>query len=163
MNNATLSALRTALGYTQDEAAAFIGGCSQRSWAYWESGERPKIPYDVVERIAAMAEWRENALTAMLQAISDFEDTVPEGEHIEPTVLVWYKSIDDWATLNDRDAALYKPHRSVIAELVASHGCVAVDFDAPAYAKWLGGRSDSETMRGQWAIETFSKNDGNLP
>lgn len=73
------------------------------------------------------------------------------ADHIElDLVMVWYDSLDDWMTLNDREAVLWRPQCSVVAESVAM-GARLVRFDTADYLKWLGKRKDGEALRGAWA------------
>jgi len=72
--------------------------------------------------------------------------------------LLWYHSLDDWATLPGREPVLWRPQQSVIATLAGEFpGRVAlVRFSGPAYAAWLAGRPDNETARSQWAAQESS-------
>ena len=68
--------------------------------------------------------------------------------------LCWYASLDDWASLPGREPILWRPHCSVLAEIVGEHDTARlVPFDGPAYRTWLASRTDSEKMRGAWAGE----------
>ncbi|HJV73154.1 MAG TPA: DUF1870 family protein [Noviherbaspirillum sp.] len=153
MTPTTLQALRRLLFFTQPEAAALIGGVTERSWKYWEQGAR-SIPADVIERIGQLVAWRQNAIQTASATIAEHLASAPSGVEIVPPALIWYASIEDWMTLPDREPVMWRPQCSVIAELCALHGAVAVPFDAPAYAAWLGKQPDSESMRSQWAAST---------
>ena len=74
----------------------------------------------------------------------------PDGAAV---ALVWYDTLDDWATLPGREPAMWRPQQSVCAALLAElPGRIRlVQFDTPAYSSWLIGRTDSEAMRSQWA------------
>jgi hypothetical protein len=153
MNGATLKALRTLLFFTMDEAAIFIGdGVSLRSWQYWEAGQRP-VPADVSEKVDSLAQWREKAIAATSQSILQAIGKLPTDSEVNPVSLVGYTSVDDWMTLPGREPVLWKPNCSVIAEICARHRAQVVVFDGPAYARWLAGRADNETMRGLWATQ----------
>lgn len=149
MNHTELQALRRLLFFTQQEAAALVGHASHRAWQHWEDGQRA-VPADVAERLRMLAQWRGTALLTIEEAI--VESHRRHGRPAAEIVLVWYASADDWATLPDRDAAFWRPHCSAMAELLARYPAIRlVRFDAPAYAAWLAGRADSESMRSAWA------------
>jgi len=153
MNGPTLKALRNLLFFTMDEASHLIGNVQLRSWQYWEAGQRP-IPADVIEKITSLAKWRGQAVTAGAQAIEGMLSQLPPDAEFDPIGLVSYASVEDWMTLPDREPVLWKPHCSVIAEMCACLPVQVVIFDGPAYAKWLAGRDDNETMRSHWAAES---------
>ena len=132
----------------------WVGDVTERSWKFWEAGDR-KIPDDVETRIYELAAWRETALNAANAAIADGLASAPPGIEIAPPVLVWYRTIDDWTTLTNRDGMFWRPHCSVIAALCAKHRAIAVPFHGPAYVKWLADRKDSELMRAAWAASIF--------
>lgn len=148
MTPITLQALRRLLFFTQPEAATLIGQVTERSWRFWEDGQRT-IPVDVIERIQQLVSWRMTALQTASDAITDGMANAPENT--EPPRLIWYNTVEDWMTMPDREPVLWRPHCSVIAELCARHHAIAVPFNAPNYSRWLAGRKDSEAMRGQWA------------
>mgnify|MGYP001568647330 CR=1 FL=1 len=146
MTPTTLRALRQHLFFSVDDAAELIGEVSPRSWQYWESGGRP-IPQDVKDKIEAMCAWRDTSIRAAKNVLHGASGD-PDG-----IALVWYSSPSDWASLPGRDALMWRPHCSVIAELCASFGAVAVPFDPGAYLIWLGGRTDREDLRSTWAAQ----------
>jgi Domain of unknown function (DUF1870) len=152
MNGSTLKALRQHLFFTQDEASTLIGGVTLRSWAFWEADKRT-IPQDVIDTMRDLCAWRERAIAAFAGAIEDARDSLSMDVEFEAPRLVIYHSADDWATLPEREALLWKPHCSVVAHICARYRSVAVPFDAPGYALWLKGRTDSESLRGAWAAE----------
>lgn len=158
MTPQTLQALRRLLFFSRPEAAALLAasearpaGVSDRAWRMWEDGERT-VPEDVAQKILEVASWRNNTLAIRKEQITQFISEAGEGN----IVLVWYESLDDWATLPDRNQAIYwRPLQSVIADLASSFPQVIqlIQFDPVAYAAWLGRRADSETMRSRWAAE----------
>ena len=143
MRPETLQALRRLLFFSVDEAATLVGRVSVRSWQYWERGERA-IPEDVRNAILHLADWRQRALGAARQQIKP----TPRGARL---AMVWYNTLDDWATLSEREPEYWRPQCSVLAELAAEFGADLVCFNAPAYRAWLGNRKDGEPMRGAWA------------
>lgn len=154
MTPATLQALRRLLFFSVEEAARLVAaaaehpqGVAPRSWQYWERGERP-IPADVADTLHRLYAWRAQAIAAADASIRDLQ--ARHGPQAD-VVLVWYQTLDDWATLPDREALLWRPQCSVVAELAARYCAPLVSFDGPAYAAWLGKRKDSEVMRGEWA------------
>lgn len=152
MTSATLQALRRLLFFSRPEAAAMIAasherpaGVSDRAWRMWEDGDRA-TPSDVAASIDKLAEWRQSAIDAAVKQIS----AAPAEADI---ALIWYESMDDWATLPGREPILWRPQQSVCAALVAEFpGRVKlVSFDGPAFAEWLQGNPDNETARSTWA------------
>lgn len=152
MKHIELEALRRLLFFSPPEAASLIGDASEQAWRRWESGAR-KVPDDVAQRIADLVQWRQAAIDAAVKQIS----TAPPDTTID---LIWYDSLDDWATLPNREQVLWRPQQSVCAALLAEFPgrlCL-VRFNLPAYAAWLAGRQDGEEMRGQWAAEMHNRN-----
>lgn len=147
MTPATLQALRRLLFFSIEEAALLIGDVSPRSWQYWERGERT-IPDDVIETVQRLCAWRAQAIAGAEGSIRDLQ--ARHGQQTE-SVLVWYQTLDDWATLPAREPLLWRPQCSVVAELAARHGARLVVFDGPAYRQWLGCRKDVESLRAAWA------------
>lgn len=145
MNGTELQALRRLLFFSQPEAAALVGGVSEQAWRRWEAGIR-RVPADVAARVSELARWRENAIEASERQIGES----PTGARL---AFVWYEALDDWATLPNREPALWRPHQSACADLLSrfSARLRLVRFDAPAYTAWLAGRHDSESMRAAWA------------
>lgn len=146
MKSFEIEALRRLLFFSIPEAAALVGGVSEQAWRRWEAGSRA-APDDVAQRMRGLADWRQAAIDAAVCQIS----TVPEAA----VALIWYTTLDDWASLPGREPALWRPQQSAVAALAAEFcGRVAlVPFDGPAYAAWLAGRSDNETARSQWAAQ----------
>jgi len=150
MKNFEIEALRRLLFFSIPEAAALIGGVSEQAWRRWEGGIRA-VPADVAGRIGDLIAWRLAAIDAAVCQIA----AAPGGADVR---LLWYHSLDDWATLPGREPVLWRPQQSVIATLAGEFpGRVAlVRFSGPAYAAWLAGRPDNETARSQWAAQESS-------
>ncbi len=150
MKSFELEAARRLLFFSPPEAATMVSDTSEQAWRRWESGAR-KVPDDVVQRVTGLIEWRQAAIDATVKQIS----AAPKEASI---ALIWYDSLDDWATLPGREPALWRPQQSVCAAVLAEFPgrLRLVRFDAPAYSAWLTGRQDSETMRGQWAATVDS-------
>lgn len=140
-----LEATRRLLFFSPPEAASMVSETSEQAWRRWESGAR-KVPDDVVKRMMDLIEWRQAAIAATVKQAS----AAPMEASIS---LIWYESLNDWATLPGREPALWRPQQSVCAALLAEFPgrLRLVSFDGPAYSAWLGQREDSETMRGAWA------------
>lgn len=152
MTPSTLQALRRLLFFSRQEAALLVAasdsrpaGVSDRAWRMWEDAERP-VPQDVADRLWNLTEWRQSAIDAAVKQIS----SAPDDATI---ALVWYDTLDDWATLAGREPVQWRPQQSVCAALLAEFPgrLRLVRFDAPSYSAWLGNRNDSESMRGAWA------------
>lgn len=147
-----LQALRRLLFFSRPEAALLVAasaerprGVSDRAWRQWEAAEFP-VPLDVATRIRQLADWRQAAIDAAVRQIGE----APDDAEI---ALIWYETLDDWASLAGREPVLWRPQQSVCAALLAEFpGRLAlVKFDGLDYAEWLDGRNDSETMRSLWA------------
>lgn len=149
MNGETLRAARLLLHFMQSEAAKHVGGVSDRSWHYWETGNRT-IPADVERKIIDLLRWRSQALVVASKQIADMRNMLPADKKNEQIGFVWYKSLADWCSLPGRDPALFRPQQSVVAALI-EHGCTLVSFDRDNYFSWLGKRNDNESMRAEWA------------
>lgn len=165
MTSRELQALRRLLNFSRPEAAQLIAasptrpaGVSDRAWRLWEEGERLEVPADVAERIRQLASWRAAAIDAAEAQIA----VAPADASL---ALVWYDTLDDWATLPDREPVQWRPQQAVIAHLLGGHaGRVRiVAFDGPAYAAWLAGREDSEAMRDAWAASAEAPLTGPKP
>lgn len=148
MTPATLQALRRLLFFSVEEAAAMIGGVSPRSWQFWERGDRT-IPDDVISTLQYLCVWRQKAIDVGSVQMAK----APPGSCL---ALIWYATLDDWASMAGREPEMWRPHCSAVAELAARHGAHLVTFDGPAYAAWLGRRQDSEQMRGAWATTNWA-------
>jgi hypothetical protein len=140
-----LEAARRLLFFSPREAAVMVSHTSEQAWRRWESGAR-KVPDDVAQRVNALLKWRQSAVDVTINQMS----ATPKDASI---ALIWYDSLDSWATLPGREPALWRPQQSVCAAVLAEFPgrLHLVRFDAPAYSVWLAGRQDSETMRGCWA------------
>lgn len=155
MNNLELQALRHLLFFSVPEAALLvaasperISGVQERTWRRWEDGTLD-VPYNIAETMLKLCAWRGQALATMRGAIADARK---EHRSDLDLVLVWYNTLDGWASLSGREPLLWRPQCSVIAEAVAL-GARLVEFDTANYAQWLRKRKDSEQLRGAWAAE----------
>ena len=152
MTPTTLKAFRSLLFFSTAEAAIFIGNVDETIWTAYEEGELP-VPTDVASKMDELIQWREGKLLTAEQTFSRFQTALPKEFEMEMPVLVWYPTLDDWMTLPGREPVMWRPRCSVVAQLCARYNAVVVPFDGPAYAAWLAGRPDGETMRGIWAAE----------
>jgi len=159
MTPSTLQALRRLLFFSRPEAAMLVAasqerprGVSDRAWRQWEAGEF-SIPADVAAAILNLTEWRQSAIDA---AVKQITSAPPDAE----IALIWYDTIDDWATLPAREPVLWRPQQSVCASLLAEFpGRLSlVQFNVPAYAAWLGKKTDNETARSAWAAQQKNQN-----
>lgn len=130
MTPTTLQALRRLLFFSVPEAAARIGGVSERYWRKWEQGERP-IPDDVSETVTRMVSWRKTALAEAEKALIDARRAMSARGHTEAAAaqITWYVSAAAWAQAEPRAPEMWRPHCSVVAELCARHGAEAVPSD----------------------------------
>lgn len=163
MTPATLQALRRLLFFSVGEAAAWVAagperpdGVSERSWQFWERGERT-IPADVIATLQRLCVWRRQALEEGESAIFHAERTAEKAGHgaaeFGGVALIWYPTVDDWLWPAGRPEIMWRPQCSVVAELAARRGARLVEFDQGAYSHWLGRRKDAEMMRAAWAAQ----------
>ncbi len=150
MSPTTLKALRQLLFFTAEEAARFIpaDAVSEQQWRSWELGEQT-VPENVKQRILELVDWRTTAQAAMADAIRQqmMEKGVPES-----ILVIWYDRLEDWQSLPNREASVWRVQQSVCASLAAMFQTLRlVAFDANAYRQWRGGREDSESTRTEWA------------
>jgi hypothetical protein len=130
MTPTTLQALRRLLFFSAPEAAAHIGGVTERSWRKWEDGDRA-VPQDVIERITAMLAWRKQAIAEAEAAIKDARRAMRGRGHTEAATpqVTWYVSAAAWARAEGKQPEMWRPHCSVVAEICARHGAEAVPAD----------------------------------
>lgn len=155
MTATELQAIRKLLFFSVPEAALLVaasperpGGVSERAWRQWESGERP-VPEDVTLKLRELCDWRESALAAAIDQVKTMASA-----HGEPTelVMVWYGRLQDWTSIKGRDPVLWRPQCSVLAQLASTYDFIILKlFDPEEYEPWRGHRTDSETLRSEWA------------
>jgi hypothetical protein len=160
-----LASLRRLLFFSAGEAALLlaaslnrIAGVQESTWREWENGIKP-VPEEIAEIVRRLCEWRANAVTLTCAAIKEAKEQAKLKTPAEEwdMVIVWYATLDDWLTLNDRVPVMWRPQCSVIAEAVLC-GAQLIRFDCVKYAQWLNKRIDSEELRGEWATEESSGN-----
>lgn len=142
MEGLELKCARLLIGLSQDEAAKQIGGVSQRSWAYWESGERT-IPQDVEEQMRELINRRK-------AIIKQFKEL---GENKAKIVVIFYESTQDAGqTLLEM-----RFNNSLASTLAIDYGVNVVRYDPEDYVNWLteNGLIDSPAKRSQWAVDFF--------
>lgn len=155
MTPTTLVALRRLLFFTPQEAALFVAasterpeGVSDQQWQQWEDGGQP-IPADLARRVTELVDWRSTALAATADTI---RQQIKDKGVPEAVFIIWYESLDDWKSLPNREPLMWRLQQAVCAALAGMFSTVRlVAFDATAYAEWLAGRDDSESLRAQWA------------
>lgn len=118
MNAITLRALRHLLFFTPAEAAALIGNMQERSWQYLESGKHP-IPEDIIDKIHALCEWREQQIRDTAKAILDAPDDT------DVPAMPWYATLEEFMATGE-PAMYWRPHCSVAAEMCAQFFTLAV-------------------------------------
>ena len=129
MTPTTLQALRRLLFFSVPEAAEHIGGVTERSWRKWEDGDRG-IPEDVTAKITEMVAWRARALAEAEAALKDARRAMRgKGTEASPPTVTWYATPEAWAQAEGERPEMWRPHCSVVAELCARHGAVAVPVD----------------------------------
>jgi len=148
MNSTELQAIRRHLFFSVAEAARLISHTSERAWRNWEHGIAP-VPADVAEKMSSLCDWR----SEMIDSMDRFLVNAIERNKFNGMGILWYASADDYVSLPDRDLIQWRPHCSVIAELVANYDLTLVPFDEENYQGWLTdhGWKDSEKFRSQWA------------
>lgn len=142
MKGLELKCARIVLGLSQDEAAKQIGNVSQRSWAYWESGERT-IPQDVIEQMQELMNRRKSI-------IQQFKEL---SENKAQIVVIFYESPQDAGqTLLEM-----RFNNSLAATLAVDYGANVVRYDPLDYVNWLteNGLIDSSAKRSEWAVDYY--------
>jgi len=158
MTPTTLQALRRLLFLTPHEAALLVAasperpqGVSVEQWQAWEDGEQP-IPADLERKITELVDWRSTALAATADTI---RQQIKDKGVPEAVFIIWYENLVDWESLPNRNPMMWRLQQAVCAALVGMFSTIRlVPFDATAYAAWLAGRDDTESMRAQWASTT---------
>lgn len=158
MTPTTLQALRRLLFLSPLEAALFVAartespqGVSEQQWLQWENGDQP-VPADLARKITELVDWRATALAATADTI---RQQIKDKGIPEAVFIIWYERLDDWKSLPNRDPLMWRLQQAVCAALAGMFSTVClVPFDAAAYAAWLSGRDDTESMRAQWASST---------
>lgn len=155
MSPIQLSAIRQLLFFSVQEAASLVAatqeqpnGVSPALWSEWEAGKK-RIPPYIEDTLVELLDYRLDAIEAASEPLDD-DDEDEEG-HEANIVALWYSSIDDFTSLPGYDALFWRPQCSVVAELIATFGADAVEFDKSAYQRWLGNNEDNEQQRANWA------------
>ncbi|MGP3505486.1 Aca2/YdiL-like domain-containing protein [Paracidovorax citrulli] len=138
-----LRAVRRLMFFEVHEAAAMIGRTDERTWASWEAGENG-LPVSVAIDFTVLLEWYRARLSRMRMFAQ-----------LNSTGLIahlWYESLDDWLSLDGREALHWRPEQAVTAAVLGefTDRFKLVTFDLPAYANWLSGREDSQSERDAW-------------
>lgn len=154
MNYKHLAVARKKLAFSEDQAATMIGPAagfmlSAAQWRAMETGEFP-LPEQLGAVVQQLLQWQERALTECTRQIADLQRMHGKSSKV---ALIEYLSLDDWATLVDRDPLLWRPQCSVVHSMSKDKRVRIVPFNGPAYAKWLKDRIDGEDMRAAWAAE----------
>ena len=151
MNHTRLQAIRRHLFFSVAEAACMISHTSEKAWRNWEKPEghysHAPVPADVAEALASLCDWRSEMIDNMERSLAE----AVKRNKFTGTGVLWYASADDYASLADREAIMWRPHCSIIAELAACYDITLVSFDAVKYQAWLSGRRDDEGSRSVWA------------
>lgn len=146
MNGQTLQALRGFLFFSVPEAARIIAQVQERTWRYWEAG-RGNIPADVEQKIKSLIAFRQ-LLTERISVQIQFLESMHGSR--EDVRLTYYENLDDWMTQEGAEPICWRPHCAAMAH-AASLGARLITFDPVAYKQWLGGRTDDNAARGEWA------------
>ncbi|MEB3501768.1 Aca2/YdiL-like domain-containing protein [Pasteurella multocida] len=142
MDGLELKCARLLLGLSQEEAAKQIGKVTQRSWAYWESGERT-IPQDVADQVRELI----NRRKAIIQQFKEL------SENKAKIVVIFYESPQDAGqTLLEM-----RFNNSLAATLAIDYGVNVVRYNPVDYINWLteNGLVDSPAKRSEWSVDYF--------
>ncbi|HII3710083.1 TPA: helix-turn-helix domain-containing protein [Pasteurella multocida] len=142
MDGLELKCARLLLGLSQEEAAKQIGLVTQRSWAYWESGERT-IPLDVADQVQELI----NRRKAIIQQFKEL------SENKAKIVVIFYESPQDAGqTLLEM-----RFNNSLAATLAIDYGVNVVRYNPVDYVNWLteNGLVDSPAKRSEWSVDYF--------
>lgn len=149
MNHIELKTARKLLNLSIEDAAENIGGVSQRSWKYWENGERP-IPQDVERNINFLLDRRKEVIkTVQQKMLNDKADL----KHI---AVIYYPTPDHCESVLD-----WRFSQSIATTLAHDYGARMVIFNETEYTLWLinNGMTDTPDKRSQWASEWSLRND----
>lgn len=141
MNGLELKAARLIFGLSQAEAAEQIGTVSQRSWAYWEKGERT-VPKDVIKSIKEL-------LFRRRQTIKMAEDLIKK-QHYAKIAVVFYDNPQD----SGMSLLEVRYNNALAVQLHFDYGAELVRFDPQSYVDWLVDNDlvDQPQKRSEWAV-----------
>lgn len=147
LNNHELQAMRKLMMLDVSEAAELIGGVSNRTWQYWESG-RSKVPSDVNDK--------------MYEIVSQMNECTGEAIMEQNIDCKWYHTFEDFLKdYPNSNKIWWKVHQAVCGYLF-SNGVVQellsdieVDKESHVYKFFSGTRE--EDLEYQRQEEVFRK------
>lgn len=112
MNNKQLQAMRQLLFLTTNEAAEYIGGCTQRTWQRWEKSD-VSVPNDVAEKVQHLICERAAKVEALEELLLD------AGEH--DAYINYHTTFEDYEQKHQGATVLdWKMSQSIAAEFYAN-------------------------------------------
>ena len=151
MSPADLKSMRESVGLTVSDLAV-MAGVQERTVRYWESGVpgRSGVPDDAAELVTKL----DQRLTALadLMLAKVLTQSTPTG-----AVLIRFKeSADLWHFIPDFRGLPVTTHGALLSRCrlaleKLNHRTRIVYMDPKAYALWLDGRADTESMWQAWA------------
>lgn len=159
MNPIQLSAIRQLLFFSVEEAALLVAatpdqknGIDPTVWRDWEAGKTP-IPSYIEDVLIELLDYRLDAIEDASEPLDDNNSEDDDQESDDANIVaLWYSSLEDFTSLAGYDALYWRPQCSVVAELIATFGADAVEFNKAAYQSWLGNKQDNEQERAGWAM-----------
>jgi transcriptional regulator with XRE-family HTH domain len=155
MTGADLKTIREACGLSVPDFAA-LASVQERTVRYWESG-RNAVPQDVQDLVLGIDTRLDAARDELMAAVR--AAIAQQGAAPEDIVLLRYReNADLWHFRPDFKPLPATCHGALLARCRAALADLHVTtrlvyMDPQAYAQWLAGREDSETMRSAWACE----------
>lgn len=144
MNHIELKTARTLLCLTVQDAAEHIGAVKQRTWEYWEQGEKP-VPDDVAERINHLLNRRREILATVQQQM------LRDDANLKDVAVVYYPNPEYCESILD-----WRFSQSLAQTLTHDYGAKLIQFNPDEYKQWLETLKidDTQQARSQWAAET---------
>lgn len=153
MTPAELKTIREAVGLSVPDLAA-LAHVQERTVRYWESG-RNAVPADVCAMVLAIDKQLADLTAQTLLFVRELIDKQGQPENI--TLLRYRENSDLWHFRPDFKPLPATTHGALLARCRAAladlHVATRIVYMEPqAYAAWLDGRVDSETIRSEWAV-----------
>ncbi|MGP1715633.1 MAG: Aca2/YdiL-like domain-containing protein [Methylophilus sp.] len=149
MTGPNLMAVRLFLCMSITDAARFVGEVAERSWRTWESLPN-KAPDDVIAKINALVDYRNQIYRESLDLIK----AMPDGD---PKVFPLYTTIEDWFQLPMSVPIKWRAHCSAMAALVIEYKIELVRFDNDYFKFWLENAEDTLDKRMEWAKMAYAQ------
>lgn len=144
MTGLELKVARELLGMSQYEAAEHIGNVHQRSWAFWETGER-SIKEDVEKTINFLLERRREIIRQFVNS--------QDRNKAQKVAVVYYPTPDFCSSYLE-----WKFSQSLARTLSLDFGATIVEFSHEDFKEFIVQNKllDTPATRAQWAATKIS-------